>query len=188
MVSEKNRIFLGALLLFCLSFWMASDEAGVSPVEKKPKQGKEAGMAGGFGFTSSNEPITIRAATLEVDYRKNRILYKGGVEAVQGNTTIQSDTLTAEYLDGFKQLKEAIAEGHVRIKQAERVASSGKAVFDQTRGSVVMTGNPIVRQGASEVSGERITFYLEDERTVVEGGNQRVKAIIHPEELKGTSP
>jgi lipopolysaccharide export system protein LptA len=163
-------------------------EAGVSPTQGKAKPKKEAGKTANLGFTSSDEPITIHAGTLEVDYKKNRIFYKGGVEAVQGNITILSDTLTAEYAEGFKQLKEAIAEGHVRIKQAERVASSGKAVFDQTRGAVVMTENPIVRQGSSEVSGEKITFFLDEERTVVEGGDTRVKAIIHPDELKGSSP
>jgi lipopolysaccharide export system protein LptA len=185
---QKGPFFL----LLSLFFWAALSDGGtVRERDGKTKQNRGAGgepkKAGKFNLSSSKEPITIHADTLEVDYKRSRILYKGSVVATQGNTTLQSDTLTANYLDGFKDLKEAIAQGHVRITEGERVATSGKAVFSQIKESVVMTENPTVRQGGSEVTGSKITLYVEEERTVVEGGSQRVKAIIHPEQLKGSS-
>ncbi len=63
------------------------------------------------------------------------------------------------------------------------MAMGTKAVFSGKGQSITLTGNPVVRQGNSEVSGNRITFFIEEDRAVVEGGNERVKATIFPEEF-----
>jgi lipopolysaccharide export system protein LptA len=100
--------------------------------------------------------------------------------------TMRSDSLTAYIDPDLKQIKEAIAEGkQVQVTQGDRVAFGTKAVFDGAAQTVTLTGNPVVRQGNSEVSGERIIFFIGEDRAIAEGGkNQRVKATIFPEELQ----
>jgi lipopolysaccharide export system protein LptA len=82
-------------------------------------------------------------------------------------------------------MKEAITEGKsVQIIQGDKIATGTKAVFDSAAQTVTMTGNPVVRQGNSEVSGERIIFYMKEDRAIAEGGaNQRVKATIFTDEM-----
>jgi len=39
----------------------------------------------------------------------------------------------------------------------------------------------LVEDGANEVGGDRVIVYLDEDRSVVEGGRKRVKAILHPD-------
>jgi lipopolysaccharide export system protein LptA len=82
-------------------------------------------------------------------------------------------------------MKEIIAEGNVHIVQADRVATGAKSVFNSNAQTITLTGSPaMVKQGNNEVTGPRIIFFIEEDRATVDGGNERVKATIFPEELK----
>lgn len=152
-------------------------EAGGKETKKKSE---------GTSFQASHkEPIFITSNWMEADRKKNTITYKGQVVAIQADMTMRSETLTAYYDPDMKQLKEAVAEGKVRVDQGDKHARGAKAVFNGKAQTVTLTGSAVVRQGNSEVSGNRITFFMEEDRAVVEGGSERVKAIIFPEELEG---
>lgn len=164
------------LLIFVHSLAFAGEAEGKIETKKK---------AGGVGFeVSKKDPIYITSDRMEVDQKKNIITYKGRVVTLQGEMTMRSEALTAYYNPGMKQLKEVVAEGKVHLTQGDRVATGSKAVFNDKDQTITLSGNPVVRQGNSEVSGDRITFYMEEDRAVAEGGNQRVKATIFPEELQ----
>jgi lipopolysaccharide export system protein LptA len=63
----------------------------------------------------------------------------------------------------------------------DRRATGQKAAFDQDKNKVVLDGDAVVREGTNVIRGERITFYVEEERSVVEpakGG--RVSTSITP--------
>jgi len=131
------------------------------------------------------EPILVTSDRMEVDRKKNTITYRGRVVAVQADMTMRSETLTVHYNNSdMKQLREVIAEGKVHVSQGDRVAVGAKAVFNGSDQTITLTGDPVVRQGNSQISGNRITFFIEQDRAVVEGGSQRVKATIFPEELE----
>jgi lipopolysaccharide export system protein LptA len=99
--------------------------------------------------------------------------------------TIRSDTLTAGYNPDMKQIKQIVAEGKVNATQGDRVATGDKAVFDDKAKTVTLTGNPIMRQGNSQISGSRVIYFIEQDRAVAEGdGKVRVQATIFPEELQ----
>jgi lipopolysaccharide export system protein LptA len=71
------------------------------------------------------------------------------------------------------------ADGNVRIVQENRTGFSAHAVYDSRAGKITLTGgNPKVMQAADTVSGEIITYFINDERSSVTGG--RVEATIHP--------
>lgn len=131
-----------------------------------------------------NEPIYITSDRMEVDRKKGTITYSGRVVALQGEATIKSDKLTASYSADMKEMTEIVAEGNVHITHEERVATGNRASFDGAKQTITLTGNPVIRQGNSEISGSRITFFIEEDRAVAEGGRQRVKATIFPDELK----
>jgi lipopolysaccharide export system protein LptA len=160
-----------------LGAW-AAEAGGKAAQETKRKSGGAAFQA------SRKDPIIITANWMEADRKKNTITYKGQVVAVQADMTMRSETLTAYYDPQMKQLREAVAEGKVQVVQGDKSARGAKAVFNGKAQTVTLTGSPLVRQGNSEISGSRITFFIEEDRAVVEGGSERVKAIIFPEELQ----
>lgn len=140
--------------------------------------------------TNKQDPILITSDRMEADRQKNILIYAGNVVAVQADLTLRSEKLTTYFDPDLQQIKQAIAEGKlVQVTQGERLATGTKAVFDGVAQTITMTGNPVVRQGNSQVSGERIIYFMTDDRIVVEGGkNKRVEGTIFPEELQQKQP
>ncbi|MBI4523104.1 MAG: lipopolysaccharide transport periplasmic protein LptA [Deltaproteobacteria bacterium] len=153
------------------------------PAALAAEAGKAKKKTEGVFQGNKKDPIFITSDRLEVDHKKNTILYTGRVITVQGEMTMRSDSLVAYYSPDMKGLKEVVAEGNVQVTQGERVATGTRAVFNDREQTITLTGNPVVRQGSSQVSGNRITFFVEQERAVVEGGSERVKATLFPEDF-----
>jgi lipopolysaccharide export system protein LptA len=168
--------------------------AGAEPGKEAPKGGTLFD-AGSFG--NRKEPITITADTLEYDYKTNVVVYRGEVIAVQGETKVRSDTLTVTLAaqkdaaapdaaaQSSQRLQEVVAIGKVRIDNGTRWATGGRAVFEQGARTLVLTENPVMHDGANEVSGDRVTVFLDENRSVVEGGRKRVKATVFPNKEGG---
>jgi lipopolysaccharide export system protein LptA len=175
------------------------------PADAKPDtktNGDKDGDQTFFGFgsgTKSKEPITITSDTLEYEYKDGVIVYRGDVLAVQGDVKIKSNELRitlAKTDDGKKKngdnavgaldgasaskLQTVVATGSVRIDQGARWAVGGKATFDQSNRTLVLTENPMLHDGQNEVAGDRVVVYLDENRSVVEGGRKRVKAVLFP--------
>ena len=62
----------------------------------------------------------------------------------------------------------------------ERHASGERAVFDDAARTVTLSGRARLRDGTNEVAGERVVVYLDEQRSVVDGGPGRVSAILNP--------
>ena len=134
---------------------------------------------------NKKDPIYITSDWMEVDQKKNTIVYKGRVVAIQSEMTMRSEILTAVYDPEMKQMKQIIAEGKVNATQGNRVATGDRAIFDENAKTVTLTGNPVMRQGNSQISGSRIIYYIEQDRAVAEGKDQvRVQVTVFPEELQ----
>jgi lipopolysaccharide export system protein LptA len=134
-----------------------------------------------FGFTASRAPIDITSDTVEADQKTNKVTFKGNVVAKQEDVTLYSNTLIIIYDPDTKKLKEIIAIGNVKVVQLDRRATGQKVTFDQDKNKMVLDGDAVIREGTNVVRGERITFYVDEERSVVEpvkGG--RVSTSITP--------
>ena len=135
----------------------------------------------GFGFTASRAPIDITSDTVEMDQKQNTATFKGNVVAKQEDVTLYANTLLIIYDPDTKKLKEIIAIGNVKVVQLDRRATGQKVTFDQDGNKVVLDGDAVVREGTNVIRGERITFYVEEERSVVESGKGgRVSTSITP--------
>jgi lipopolysaccharide export system protein LptA len=188
---KQNRPVGLLVILFFLLFFFVSGEAQ----EKKGSgKGGEKGIKTdrGFGFTTSRAPIDITSDTVEADQKQNRVTFTGNVVAKQEDVTLYANTLVMIYDPDTKKLKEIIAIGNVKVVQLDRRATGQKVTFDQDKNKVVLDGDAVVREGTNVVRGERITFYVEEERSVVEpvkGG--RVSTSITPppkEDGEGKKP
>lgn len=187
---------------------ITAEETGASNA-KAEKKAPGASFADSLSLTSRHEPIHISSRDLEFRYDEKRIVYRGEVVAVQGDVTMKSDTLTVIYEDAAspasvpptkkekqeksdeaaksnakQRLKEIVAEGHVDITSGERQARGKKAVFNESQRTVVLSGDAVVLEGGNQVTGDRVTVYLDEKRSVVEGGggNRRAEMVLIPEQ------
>jgi lipopolysaccharide export system protein LptA len=168
------------VILLCLFLFFISGET------QEKKGGGKGGEKGiktdrSFGFTASRAPIDITSDTVEADQKTNKVTFKGNVVAKQEDVTLYSNTLVIIYDPDTKKLKEIIAIGNVKVVQLDRRATGQKATFDQDKNKMVLDGDAVVREGTNVVRGERITFYVDEERSVVEPGKGgRVSTSITP--------
>jgi lipopolysaccharide export system protein LptA len=168
--------------------WLLVAGATVAVAAPAAERGGLFGLGRSIG---GRGPVTVTAKTLEYDYKANVVVYRGDVEATQGNVRIQSDELTVRLVsaDGSPPgadaekvtLQEVIASGRVRIHQGSRRATGGRAVFDQEKRQLLLMDDPVLHDGPNEIAGDRVVVYLDEDRSVVEGGQGRVKAVLFPD-------
>lgn len=167
----------------------AQAEPAPEPTRSEPAKSTAPFDVGSFG--NRKEPITVTAEKLEYDYKTNVVVYRGDVLATQGDTKVRSDTLTVtltpeqktgggEPGKGSPRVQQIVAVGKVRIDNGTRWATGGRAIFEQGTRTLVLTESPVLHDGSNEVAGDRVVVYLDENRSVVEGGRKRVKAVLYP--------
>jgi lipopolysaccharide export system protein LptA len=89
--------------------------------------------------------------------------------------------------DADVRIDRIVATGKVKISRPDGAfAMADKLVYYENGEKVVLTGKPVVKQGNDFVEGSRITLYLKEERSVVEGSEkEKVRAVLHPRSEKG---
>ena len=65
------------------------------------------------------------------------------------------------------------------VTQGNRQAKGEKAVFDEKSRTVTLSGNPVLHDGLNQVEGETVVVFLDEGRSQVMGGKERVKAVFH---------
>jgi lipopolysaccharide export system protein LptA len=175
-----NRRGLCLLLFFTFFFLFLSSGEGQ---EKKGKPSEELPLklGKGFGFKAGDAPIDITSDTVEADQKQNRVTFKGNVIAKQGDLTLYTNSLVVLYDQTAKKIKEIRGIGNVKIVQLDRRVTSHQATFNQEENKVVLEGDAVIREGENVVRGERVTYYINEEKAVVEGdGKGRVTTRITP--------
>lgn len=150
--------------------------AGDGPDAAKPTPGQAA--------ADREAPLVITADRMELRRKENLIVYRGNVLAERGDLRIRSDVLSARYDAGDGALQTVVAEGKVRVSQGAREMTGDKAVFDDSKETITVSGNTVVRDGDNSVSGGRVTIYMNEDRSVIENRGGRVKAVIFPGQWK----
>lgn len=167
------------LLLLCLAVALAGGRAGAA--EPAAPAGRLDGLLGSFSLGGDRGPVRVDADTMEFDYKAMVLSYRGNVVVTQAEVTLRSDTLRVVLnREGPQRPSEVVAEGNVRIDAGERHASGGRAVFDDAKRTVTLSEDARLRDGPNEIDGERVVVYLDEERSVVEGGPERVRAVLYP--------
>lgn len=156
-------------------------------------------LADSFSLSSRDDPIHIRSNGLEFLHEEQRIRYLGDVLVTQGDMTIKSDRLTVLYENGAsnhaanpiagagtssrQRLRSITAEGGVEITSNGRRATSNTAVFNERKRTVTLRGNVTLREGENQVTGDVVTVFMDEKRSVVKGGRgkHRAQMFLTPE-------
>ncbi len=136
----------------------------------------------------SSLPIQIKSNELLADSTRKTATFTGSVVARQGDLTIYADKLVISYAETGQEVRQAELFGKVRIVQADRIAQAGHALYHSGQGTIVLDQSPSVSQGENLITGEKITYYVDEGRSVVTGGGGgRVEAVIQPRGKKAGS-
>ncbi len=135
--------------------------------------------------------ITISADSLEVNQKARTAIYRGNVAA---NDRARGVTILANQMEFFfdekmQDLDRALASGNVRLSYGERRGVADKAEYFPQESRAVLSGHPKVWQDNDVVSGCRITLYLREDRSRVDGcEGERVNAVLYPKRGEGVPP
>ncbi len=132
------------------------------------------------------QPVTVDSDKMERFGREGLVIFSGNVVARHSNSVQYADR-TEVYLDEkSERILRTVSTGNVRIITRDcRTGTARRAEYHDLEQRVVLSGNARVWQEDNVVSGESITIWLSQDRSVVEGGQQeRVKAIFYPRDAK----
>ncbi|MBG0789572.1 MAG: LPS ABC transporter substrate-binding protein LptA [Desulfovibrionaceae bacterium] len=143
------------------------------------------------GVDPSRIPVKITSDRMTYDESGKVVSFVGNVVAEHGQLTLWADSLSA-YLaskSGKKftadSVDRIVAEGNVKVKKETTEGTCGKLTYFVDPQLLKMEDEPLLQDGPNSLTGEIINFNIRENRSEVEGGKKRVKAIfMTPETLK----
>jgi lipopolysaccharide export system protein LptA len=127
------------------------------PVNGGPEKGKR-------------EPIVITSRRMQADKLGDKVTFTGDVTLKKEGMTLNSDLMVVFYDVTTKGIKEIEASGNVVVRKEGRVALSNKAFYDSREEKIVLTGDARIIENENQLGGEKITLFMRDDRSIVEGG------------------
>jgi len=167
---------LGAALLGAVLF------TGVGAAQQGAGKPRPAAPAGAPATEGKKGPVVVDSDTLESMQKEGLSIFKGNVVARQNNSVQYADRMEV-YTDAKSdRIERVVSTGNVRIITRDcRMGTASRTEYYDAEQRVVLIGNARVWRDSDVVTGERITIYLAEDRSLVEGGKQeRVKAIFYP--------
>jgi len=142
------------------------------------------------GFTSpvygkEDPPIFIEADHMTSLEKSGSVLFKGNVDAKQGEVQIRSDEMTVYYtqekkskskksakIKGKQQVEKIVCVGNVEVTKKEWLGTSKKMYYLAKKRQVILIDNAKAWQGQNMVSGDKIIYYLDENRSEVIGSTK----------------
>lgn len=150
-----------------------------NPQPKSQNQGPPNALQ---GFSQNrDEPVKIRAASLELREKDKMATFTGDVYVLQGDTEMRCKVLVVFYEqedsprpesgprpvkaadpgpNGDRQIKRIEAKGNVVVVQKDQNAAGDAATFNMRENTVTLVGNVIVTRGADVLRGQRLVVDL----------------------------
>ena len=141
----------------------------------------------GWG-ASQNVQTVITSNTMTASNETNQAIFRGNVKMVQEELIVHSDTMIVYFKENTplatsgspqppsqqskKEIRFIQAKGHVKITKGESRATCQRALYDKKLEKVILRGSPVAWQGGTRISGPKMTMFLKENRSVVEGGTQ----------------
>ncbi len=184
----RKKSHRGAARLWTIFFVLSLFWVPLSAADQKPSEAPSGPM-----MPHSDSPLHITSDRMDVDQTERTILFQGHVMVQQDNLTITgrsirvfvaSDATVSNREESgsmMDQIDRIEVEGDVVISQEDKTAMADRAVYYHKEQKIVLMGNPRAIQGPNTIEGQLITLFLQEGRSVVEGGSQApVKAVLHP--------
>ena len=151
---------------------------------------------------NNGQPININSDTLEVQQDKNLAIFRGKVDAVQGDTRLRSDELYVYYRD--RQQKDATAaqkkpagatpggpdassitrieaKGNVFVSTPQERGQGDFGIYDVDKKTVTLTGNVLLTNDRGTVRCARAVMHQDTGRSTCDpAAGGRVQGVFIP--------
>ena len=197
-MSRSTAFVLAELVLFAIG-------SAAGPAAAQTKAATPPSLLPG---SSSKEPINIDAGKLDYFDKEQKLIYSGGVVAVQGDSTLKASQLTiflvkdaaspagkpaagenaaaANTAAGAgpaagSSVKKMEAKGPVTLVSKDQVGTGDNGVFDKAENKVTLTGNVTLSQGANVTKGDKLVYDMTSGQAQVFAGTAgRVQSLFVP--------
>ncbi len=135
---------------------------------------------------SKDQPVTVDSDKMERFGKEGLVIFTGNVIARQDNSVQYADRMEVYMDEKGDRILRTVSTGNIRIITKDcRTGTARRAEYHELEQRVVLMGGARVWQDDNVVSGETITIYLSQDRSVVQAGTQeRVKAVFFPKDQK----
>ncbi len=120
-------------------------------------------------------PITITSEMLVADNKAHTALFKHSVVARTTDMTLYADRMLVSYNEDSGDVKMIKAEGNIKLLKGARAITSQMATYYASEEKVIFTGEPHATDGENVVTGEKITYLLNEDRYLVENSKVFLK-------------
>ena len=140
-------------------------------------------------FKSTGDlPTNITAQNMRYDANSQRVVFENAVKVRRPDFDLDSNKLTILFKKnsqkpaneeptddplstmGTGDIDQLIAEGKVVMTRDGRTGTCSKVTYYVDKELIVMEGNPVLTEGKNSVSGQKINFYIRENRSEVIGG------------------
>ncbi len=136
-----------------------------------------------FGFAEERERTTITSQTMTIHGKSGQTIFEGMVVFEKGDFVMRSDHMIMTFKKGEQegkpqtdggtagQVDHIEASGKVVIEKSDGKATCGRAFYYKDEEKLVLTESPVAWQGGTKVEGSKMTMFLKEDRSIVEGGS-----------------
>ena len=141
---------------------------------------QSASIALGTAQFDRTQPVEVTADALSVDQSNGSAVFDGNVLVVQGEVRLSAGRVAVEYSQengspsGIARL---LASGGVTFVTANDAVEARQAAYSVAEGTVVLSGDVLLTQGANAIAGDKLTINLEAGSGTMEG---RVRTVFTP--------
>lgn len=120
--------------------------------------------------------VEITADNLSVDQSSGTAVFQGNVVFGQGDLRLSAGRVQVVYNDASGDISRLSASGGVTFVTATEAAEAATAEYNLDAGTLTLSGNVLLTQGASAISADRMSIDLSTGAAQMEG---RVRTIFN---------
>lgn len=168
-----NRAALLVVIAVVLGVSIPAAQGAAKPkaaASSKPAPGAKPSALKGH---DTDAPIDVDAKAIDVLDQNGKAVFTGDVRIVQGDMTLNADTVTVFYerpkAGGDPEIKRLDAQDNVKLVTPTETASGRYGIYDVTQKTVTLVGGVTLTRGESVLHGQRLTMDLESGRSKLDG-------------------
>jgi lipopolysaccharide export system protein LptA len=142
-----------------------------------PAMAQQAQVAFGGLKQDTSLPVEIEADSLTVNNADGSAEFTGNVLVGQGDMRLRAGAIRVEYGADGRTIDRLVASGGVTLANGAEAAEAREAIYTIASGEVVMTGDVLLTQGQTALSGQKLVIDLKAGTGRMEG---RVQTTFIP--------
>lgn len=161
------------LLTVSLSIFVLLGGMSFAEETKPAQKAKPAEAAKSSSKAKVKGPVTVTSETLTADNQAHTALFEKNVIAKTTDMTMYADWMLVYYTDPGGDITKIESRGNVKVLKEDKVMTSQEATYYADGPErIVFTKNPRAFDGQNVVTGTKITYFVDDERSFVEGSSK----------------